>query len=245
MRTFDRKLDIWDTAKDRRLKQVAVGSVTQVLPFGRGCATLGSAGVWVHQRTGAPRLIRGKAGAIGRAGDTLLVSVGRKVIVYGSDGSKRREYPSDVGVTALARTRDWLVLGFRDGNMELTPTRHSQEKPTFSFEDVPSSPVVRLLPGPAGTVIAGFADGTLGLWSVRNGTRLRHDRLHGPVTHLLLRKNRLLAGSELGQFLVWDLSVFYSDYCSLMRLVWSQVPIVWEKGLPVRRKPPRNHRCAR
>ena len=143
----------------------------------------------------------------------------------------------------MVRVGDWLALGNRDGNIELVSTVPGKSAPSFNFEDIPSNPVVRLLGGPKGTLIAGYANGLLGIWNLRNGTRLEHTRLHGPVSHMLLLGRKFYAATELGDHLVMDLSVFYEDYCDLLRRVWKKVPVVWEAGLPVVRPPPKNHRC--
>jgi hypothetical protein len=102
-----------------------------------------------------------------------------------------------------------------------------------------------MVEGPEGTLIAGYANGLVGIWSLANGARLEHDRLHGPVTNLLRRGSRLYAATELGEHLVLDLSVFDTSYCELMRRVWEAVPVVWERGVLVLRPPPDGHRCRR
>jgi hypothetical protein len=98
--------------------------------------------------------------------------------------------------------------------------------------------------GPSGTLLAGFADGTVGIWNLDNGSRLHHARLHGAVRQLRVRRGTLLAATELGQHLTLDLGVFQRPYCEVLRQLWRQVPVVWEAGLPVLRPPPRQHPCA-
>ncbi|MFH0902698.1 MAG: hypothetical protein V2A73_18865, partial [Pseudomonadota bacterium] len=56
--------------------------------------------------------------------------------------------------------------------------------------------------------------------------------------------NELIAVTELGDYLVWDLGAFYRDYCELLDDIWSKVPIVWQAGLPAFAPPPTWHRCA-
>ncbi len=114
----------------------------------------------------------------------------------------------------------------------------------FVFEDTPSSPVVSLVPGPPGTLAVGFGNGVFGLWSLANGIRLEHRRIHGSVAHLVFSQGFLVAASELGQYATLDLSVFHLPYCELLRRVWRRVEIVWHKGLPRRQAPDPLHRCA-
>jgi WD40 repeat protein len=115
--------------------------------------------------------------------------------------------------------------------------------PSFRLEKVPSSPVMQVVAGPAETVAAGFADGTVGLWSLVNGSRLEHVKLDGPIARITLEDRQLNAATERGDRVVLDLSVFYEEYCDLIRKVWKKVKVVWEDGLPVLRAPPKNHRC--
>jgi len=242
--TFDDHLEIWDTRSDRRLVRQPLTRTLELVATDRRCVTLAASTVRTHDAKGASRIIASGASAIALDSGQLLVAARRKVTSYRPGGTSRASYPTDLGATAVCRAGAWIVVGFADGNLELVPTTTGRSRARFAFEDVPSSPVVRLVAGPRGTVVAGFANGTIGLWSLRNGARLHHARLHGPVSHLHLRGKRLFAGSELGQLLVWDLDVFYGDYCHVLRQVWSGVPVIWEAGLPVRRSRPSNHRCA-
>lgn len=241
--THDGRLEIWDRQSDKMLVRVALEGLQQLLALPTGCATLAAGSVKLYDRTGAFRELMDRARAITLDGRELLIAAGPNIVFYSDQGAKLRSTVSGVGVSAMTRTDAWLVVGFRDGNLELIPTKKDQKKPTFTFEDVPSSPVTRLLPGPTGTIIAGFANGLVGLWTLDNGTRLEHARLHGSIQHLLLRKNKLYVASELGQHLTWDLGVFYMSYCELLRTVWRSVPVLWEGGLPRLRAPPVRHRC--
>jgi len=105
--------------------------------------------------------------------------------------------------------------------------------------------VLRILPGPAGTVALGYANGVVGLWSLANGQRIEHGRIHGPVIHLVMQGPRLLAATGLGDHLGWSFPDLEAPYCEVLRRVWKDVPIRWEGGLPVLREPPRDHRCSR
>jgi hypothetical protein len=93
------------------------------------------------------------------------------------------------------------------------------------------------------TLITAFANGTVSLYSWRDGKQLATARIHGPIEHLLLENQKLYAASSLGQHLVWDLKALYADRCALLREVWQRVPVVWRDGRPVLEAPPLNHRC--
>jgi hypothetical protein len=246
---------MWDTAADRRLGGTRIPGVERVLAFRNACVTLADGTVRIHERSARTRELKQGASAVSLDRGRILVAAGGKVHVLAFKGTARAVHSIQAGVTALARVRrsgvtpgsardDWLVLGFKDGGIELKPTRPGGKKPAFSFEDTPSSPVVRLSPGPRGTLAVGYGNGVFGLWSLANGARLLHGRLHGPVVHLILKGDRLYAASALGQHAALDLGMLNTDYCTLMREVWKKIPIVWADGLPQLKDPPTAHRCA-
>ncbi len=240
----DGQLEVWNARRDQRVATHALADARRVLAVPGGCVALHGEGGGSYGLTGAVHDLPAGTTAVGRGGDLLLVAAGDEIVVRSLDGEDLGRHPVGRGVTALTRSGDWLVAGFEDGNLELVPTQPWQAKPSFIYEDVPSSPVVSLLAGPMDTLIAGYANGLIGIWNRDNGTRLDHARLHGPVTHLLLREHRLYAASELGDHLVVDLDVFYDDYCALVRRVWDDVPVVWKDGLPLREEPDAAHACA-
>ncbi len=242
--TEDGAVELWDRAEDRLLRRVSDEGTRQVVATGEGCATLAEGQVQLHTWAGEVRTVHDAARTVAWDGTRLHVRTGSQLACFDGAGEAERDLEIGVGVTASACAGEWLVLGFTDGNLELYPLDGDRERPTFSFEDVPSSPVVRILEGPADTLIVGFADGMLGLWDRRDGKRLDHSRLHGPVSHLLLREQHLYAATELGDHAVLDLEAFYADRCALLRQVWDEVPVVWEQGLPVERAPAADHECA-
>lgn len=127
----------------------------------------------------------------------------------------------------------------------MLPADVRQAKSTFLFARTPSSPVVRIIPGPQGTLIAGFANGVFGIWAATNGLLMNKWRLHGPVVHMFLRGSKLYAASELGQHRVVNLGMLTMPYCKLLRQVWKHVPAIWESGKPKERPRAKDHRCAR
>jgi hypothetical protein len=147
------------------------------------------------------------------------------------------------GVTALTPIAETMALGYADGSVELYGG--AEARGTVPFVGLPSAAVTRLLSGPQGTLIAGHANGEVGLYSLDNGRQLLRAKLHGPISHLLLADRQLYALSSLGRTLWWDLGDMSADYCSILREVWSRVPVAWERGHPVPRPAPADHRCAR
>jgi hypothetical protein len=179
--------------------------------------------------------------------------VGRATLL--GPGNERQEIAArtSLEITALALANQRLVLGDRRGSLEWISLAAGSGASgagapgaPASFEDLPAAAVTRLALGPAGTVAAGFEDGHLGLWDLASGVRLVTERLHGAVLHLQQNPDgsRLLAASELGSHVTWDLRALLSPRCELLRQVWQQVPVVWEGGRPVARDPPAGHPCA-
>ncbi|MFH2010282.1 MAG: protein kinase [bacterium] len=242
MQTLDRRLELWDLATDRRLFDQPLPGLSEVIALPQGCVTLAGGIVKRHARDGGTKVLQSGATALRRHGETLLVVADGTIKVLDSDGKPLQSHTGGTAATAVGRAGDWLVVGFRDGNLELLPMG-AGKRPDVTFEDVPSSPVVRLLAGPQGTLIVGYASGELALYSLGRGHRLAYARLHGPLRHLQLHRHHLYAATVLGDHLRWDLSVFYTDYCKVLGQVWQHVPVVWEKGVLVRRAPPTHHRC--
>ena len=228
---------------DRRLLNEPLDGVRQVIALSGACLARTTSEARIYLQKGMSRTFARSPGAVSVNSGQILVSEDKQVKIFDISGKQLSSYDTGVGVSAMTRIDRWLVVGFEDGNIELIPTTPGLDRPSFSFEDTPSSPVVRLLPGPAGTVVAGYASGLIGIWYLENGTRLDYSRLHGPVVHIMRKKDKLYAATELGDHLSLDLSTFYVEYCKLLRQVWQQVPVIWRNGLPVLRKPPRNHRC--
>ena len=247
--THDDVLELWDLRADRRLRTHRLPGLQQVLALSDGCVTRSAGTALRFSRGGPPQILEHGVSAAARDGARgVLLATGRAVVAYDAAGKRRASYSADVGIAALTRVRrgagqSWIAVGYKDGGVELLPTSPQQRRPGFSFEDTPASQVVRLIQGPAGTVVAGYANGLVGLWSLKNGIRLEQRRIHGPVIHLLLLGSKLHAASALGQYTTLDLSVFGLPYCELLRRVWARIPVVWEGGLPLRRPPPNRHRC--
>jgi WD40 repeat protein len=248
IQTHDGSLELWDRRADRRLLRRAMPDIRQLQPLPDGCLVLsgrepGGRAAVVRASKVEP-LPREGVGAVAWDRGRLIVATRREVTVSNSAGRRLRRYPCDPGVAAMAQVGEWIALGNRDGNIDLVPLSGGTRRAGFSFENTPSSEVVRILDGPAGTLIAGFANGTVGIWSMANGVQLHRVRLHGPALHLLLRDGRLYVATELGDHLVLDLRVFTLPYCELIRKLWKTVPVVWSDGLPRIQPPPADHHCS-
>ena len=244
--TRDEQVQAWDTTADRMLYSTLVPGARQVSALPGGCLVLTRGRVVHYGRSGTSRvLVDQGATTIAVQGGEVLVAAGRLVLSMAADGQQREAVlEATPGISAMARSTGWLVLGYDYGNLEIASRGPGQRRPRLMARGTPASPVVRILLTPHDTLVAGFANGLLGIWDLHTGQLLETSHLHGPVVHLLLEGSRLYAASELGSHLSWDLSVLFRDYCELLAQVWRKVPVVWEHGLPVSRAPPRDHPCS-
>jgi WD40 repeat protein len=242
--THDDSLELWDLEADERVLSHPLAHGGDVLAPGRGCVVLADGQARLVHPDGKLTSLADDAGGIALSGEEILVATKRKVLIFSAQGALVASYPSGVGVTAMLKTKDLLIVGYEEGNIELIPLDPARVKPSFSFENVPSSPALRLLPGPMQTLVGGYGNGLLGIWSLENGKLLYAIQLHGPVVHLLLGGGKIYAATELGDYRVVDIGVFYQDYCDLLRDIWKDVVVEWEAGLPRLSQPPEDHPCA-
>ncbi len=240
--TADGRVEGWSRGDDRRRFDRPVADVERVLAAGEGCVVL--AGGAVERHTGADIVPWVREGARGLfAGDgELLVGLDGELARFAPDGAAGERVPLPPGVTAAQIVDGLLVLGFDNGNVE-THGLAADAAQRGAFENTPAVPVTRLAAGPPGTVVAGFADGTVGLWLADGGAELDRVKLHGAVEHLLLHDGQLHAATRLGGYRSLDLGVFYEDRCALLEEVWAAVPVAWVDGAPVVEPPPAGHEC--
>jgi len=250
--TADDYVELWDLESGRRIGRTYVEQVSRALPAGAGFASLadGSASRWVCDGPGGipcrpSTLARTQASALLVAGDEILVAVGQTVRRFSLSGRALQPLECDRGVHSMLLADDRLVLGYSDGSIELRSAVPSDSEPSPSFEGTPVSRVVSFaLVGPR-VLAAGYGDGTLGLWSLEGGRLLDRFKLHGPIVHLAVHEQHLYAATAVGAYLASDLRVHYVSHCDLLREVWLNVPVTWERGRPVRSGPPADHPCLR
>lgn len=173
-------------------------------------------------------------------GERLGVPLDNGLAWVGRDGERTMLRGHRASVSSVAFTADGATV--------LT----SSEDGTVRAMD-PAGEVAWQVPGEVGitavgrvgeALAAGFADGTFGLWSAADGSPLVRAKLHGPVVHLLYEGAALYAATELGDHARLDLGVLDEDYCTLMRALWAEVPVVWSAGRARDREPDPSHACA-
>jgi WD40 repeat protein/serine/threonine protein kinase len=232
---------LWDLGEDRPLSSPAGVGFEEVVTGHDSCLARSDAAVTLLRRDGSatPLALPGavtSVAAFGGSDGGYLVAADR-VLRVDESGSIRGSWPTGPGVTAVGATDHHIVAGYRDGNLELRALGNDAPVVTSAFEQVDASAVERILAGPPGTVVAGYANGSLGLWNLEDGARLVSARLHGRVVHLRVEAGKLYAATDLGDFLVWNLEAFYREYCELLAEVWADTPVVWQQGRAVEVRP--------
>ncbi|MFH0901292.1 MAG: hypothetical protein V2A73_11750, partial [Pseudomonadota bacterium] len=232
---------------DTLVQRAEVPGITGLVAIPDGCVSLAGGEVRIHRNGQATSLgLTDATALVGHDGELLIAAGRRLLVVDSSSSSTKASHAVDAGVSAVGRVAGSLALGYRQGHVELMSTVEAgaHRRSSFSFKGTPSCAVTRLLAGPAGTLVGGFANGAVILWNLADGAVLEEAKLHGPIRHLLFAGSKLVAASEVGQFLLWDLGALQQSYCELMRQVWRTVPVVWESGLPVSKRSSPDHPCA-
>ncbi|RLB54997.1 MAG: hypothetical protein DRI90_19780, partial [Deltaproteobacteria bacterium] len=244
LQTWNHQVQLWTRQADQPLQQLDLSKRAQLVALPRSCLVATPKAVHLLTDEGTRKLaVEGEITAVGRCPEGALVASPTHLDVYAPDGSRSNRRNIDVGVVAVGRIGTALAVGYRDGKVEILPDKPGDKPPSVAFERTPASPPQQLMAGPMNTLIVGYRSGDVGIWSLADGSRLAHARLHGPIAHLLLEDDKLFAASELGDHLVWNLSQLRRDYCELMHEVWERVPVVWDKGHAVVRAAPQTHRC--
>jgi WD40 repeat protein len=228
--THEGKLELWDLKTDSRRFHVDEPGATLVMAAGRGCVVRSAQEARLYQGGGSYHKLSSRAAVLAAQEGAIIVASEDRAQVFDSQGQLKSEHKVGAGVTALGRSGPWLVAGFPEGSLELHTVGPDEVHPRHSFEGIPSSQVERIIQGPGDTVVVGFANGLVGLWERDTGSRLHAVRLHGPVVHLRLFKEKLYAASELGDHVTLDLGVFYKPYQALRAEVEKKVPVIWKEG---------------
>jgi len=235
-------LQTWDLRRNKKVADRKLPEPTQLLAEEPGCLVLSGGEARLVPLVGEPRSLITDASCLGRGEGALLVGTARRILAFDPAGTPVGAQDIPGRPTAVAGIGSWYVLGYEDGSVEAV-SRRSGGREVVPFEATAASAAIRIVPGPPGTVVVGFAAGALGLWEVATGLRLDAAALHGPVLDLMVEGQRLHALTELGDTLVRDLSAFHQSRCDLLAEVRRGVAVVWENGAPVVRPPPVGGEC--
>ena len=240
----DDRIRIWDTEGDRVIAEDRVSDAQALVAHAGGCALLDDHGE-LRFYTAEGRWSTALSGvtAISTDPDGVLAIAADHVSLLDLDGAEISRWEMGSGVTAVHRMGDDTILGYRDGAIAVHKGRTADGGPSPEFEELPSSPVLALVGGPMDTLVAGFGNGSVGLWSLRDGARLHHEKLHGAAVHMQIEGPILHAATELGDVQSVNLQTFDRPYCDVVEDVWSSVPVVWRDGGPIVSTPSPDHPC--
>ncbi len=242
----DDGLAIWDTERDIKLKTLPIPNTDRVLAFDEGCAVMANGVTTLYYPTSASRKVCTDSTAMAIDKDKILVADEHYLHILETNGLERNKVQISAGTSAVARLEhkhfQWFFTGYADGTVEIHDGDGAQVK--LTLQQSPSSPVTLIMQGPMETAIIGFSNGLLGLWDLDSGVRLDAARLHGRPSHLAMFGGYLYAVSDLGDNLKWDLRIFQNTYCEMLQKIWNEVPVVWEKGRPIKKAPDAHHVCS-
>ncbi|MBW2537677.1 MAG: protein kinase, partial [Deltaproteobacteria bacterium] len=240
--THEGALEIWDKASNARLASATVGRARDVLAHSAGCFVLTDGQVRSFDPKGNEQLVSRDARFMAQKGSELLVLTSEAAIALDAQGTVQDTWSVGPGAVAIGRVRDGIVVGYRDGRLELrSPT--PREEVLVASQGLSSAPL-RIIDGPAGSWITGHVDGDVALWDGTSGEQLDAWRLHGRAIWVRVDGSTLYAASDLGDSVVVSLDVLVRDRCELLREVWKTVPVVWKDGRAVVEPPPKDHECS-
>jgi len=244
MHAHDQVLELWRPSLGKQIARKKLPGLKRVVPTASGCAALTKTGAAVLTDDGAYRQLdlHDTPSAITGGDNTITLAVDDQLVTFDAHGNLTERSPGKRGAVALTRGPTWVAIGFADGNVELISNDPAKARPA-RFQKIPPSNPTAMLVGPKDTLVIGYANGVLGMWSAKDGRRIATGRLHGTVIHLLQVGELLYAATDLGTHLRWNIGALQRERCDLLREVWQRVPIVWEDGRSVVRAPNREHAC--
>jgi hypothetical protein len=203
----------------------------------QGCVTLqrGDGQLRRYSRSGSFEvLIPSGTTSVDVDRSVVLAAADKEVHVFPVRGAPR---VTRVGalVDAVARWKNKLVVAYQNKSFELVS---GQSRTSLVLEGVPGERVELMRLGPRATLVVGFTNGMVGIWDLETRRLLDQVRIHGGVSRLLVKDNRLYAATSNGNHTVLDLTALAVDRCTLLREVWRKIPVVWKNGRGVVQNPP-------
>ena len=248
--TADDIVEFWNLSEGRLVIGQRVPEVEKAVALADGFVTLakGRASLWrcspgKDVSCHAAVLVDSGATALDVSMDQIAVATDKQIRRFSISAEESRPLNGGTGVNSILLTEKRLVLGVRDGSIELRSMDPTSIWSSAPFVGTPGQRVTRLALATPDVLVAGFGEGTVGLWNLEDGTLLDSFKLHGSVVHLQVHERFLYAATAVGDYMTENLSVFYREYCNVVNDVWENIPIVWADGKPVVRSPDESHPC--
>ncbi len=224
-----------------------IGGATAVAGSASGCAIIAEGNaIWVSP-DGKRRLLAKGVSAVATTDQRIALARAEVVELLDTKGAQLASFAGnagDAGATAVQPLPgDAVAVGYRDGSFAVLHNGAGGRSFAQGFARTPVGAPLRIVAGPANTIAVGYASGAFGLWSLAEGRLLAMTQLHGPIVHLIATSNQVVAASELGQAIVWDLSLLTDPYCEIVNAQWREVDTIWKDGRVARQPTPDDHPC--
>jgi WD40 repeat protein/serine/threonine protein kinase len=239
------QVQLWDTRTDRPLLAHGVDQIAELVVVPDGCLARTHRGdVFLIRRSGESLTLNNDGAAVSWTGQRADILTGSgDVISYSLDGKMEIQRDAGDGATAFTVIDGQLVAGYQDGVIAAVGEFGEILLTYPHLMELPTSAVEALRPGPRDTLIAGFVNGIVGIWSLSDGASLYQTRLHGPVAHIELVDDQLYIATELGDTATLSVGFLERDRCDLLNEVWNDAPVTWDGGRILEQPPPADHPC--
>ncbi len=199
------------------IDEAAEGAIDVAL-LGSGCAVLDAEGLrWVAPGGVDQRL--GPARTVARHGAQVEALADDQLLAWAGEAVAKPPVHVSPEATAALHVAGTLCTGFDDGQVLC------EGRPPL--RGMPSAAVTVALPYQQDFLVAGFADGTVGVWSVSSGAPLMQMKVDGSILRVAPTPQGLLALSVSGSVGMLDTSAFDAPWCDILSDLTQHVPVVW------------------
>ena len=233
--TWDGLFELWELSQDQVVFTDSPPPIVRLMAVPGGCVSLTTDGeARLVEADATFEMLATGTTAIGFGDREIFVAAEDRIATFGLGGVLLTTFETESRISAVARVGGKIVTGSVRGAIRAHGGAE-EDAAASAMQTTPASPVTRIEAGPPGTVAAGFANGEVGLWDLGTGAKLISARLHGTIIHLEAGPSSLVAASELGQMLEWDLESLVEPRADFLRMVRQAAPAVWENGRAVAR----------
>ena len=150
-------------------------STSQVLATPHGCVAIDGGKVSLEGRAMGDEQ-RARVAAF--ADKLIWVGYGDRVVGFNEAGVAVERNKTSGKPSALVIMNDRIIVGLEGGGIQTVWRGEPPIRAPLPLRDVPSHGVTRLSVGPRATIVAGFANGAVGIWERNEGALLHRAQLH-------------------------------------------------------------------
>lgn len=233
------RLSIFSTGADVAKSSQAYANVEQLTVAASGCwFRVPGAAHWLGKN--GPQVVS-EVSRLGQddAGEVILLGKGKIGRVNKESTVVWQEVNTSPSVVGVVGQR--LLLGYPNGSLE---TFADGSRVSLNLQQQPSGGVASIRPGPLDTMVIGYTDGSVGVWSSSTGARLLYAKVHGPAATIVDDGAQQIIISDLGDTATLDFSGFRLSWCALTNAVRQTTLLAWDQGRPVLTKRSQDPTCA-